>query len=73
MDEPDHVQFKGGEDSFSLIGDERPLTEHVHLASPRRTRDRARVSRRRARRRLQDHGGPGERAIYPRATTARSS
>jgi hypothetical protein len=26
------VQFTGEDDSFSLINDERPLTENVHLA-----------------------------------------
>src|ERR671939_558198 len=31
-DEPGHVQLSGADYSFSLIGDERPLTEHVHLA-----------------------------------------
>jgi catechol 2,3-dioxygenase-like lactoylglutathione lyase family enzyme len=33
-DEPDRVQLKGAGHSFSLIDDERPLTEHVHLAFP---------------------------------------
>src|SRR5262245_56050666 len=34
VDEPDHVRVVGENFSFSLIGDERPLTEHVHLAFP---------------------------------------
>ena len=34
VDEPDHVQLLGEDFSFSLIDDERPLTEHVHLAFP---------------------------------------
>jgi catechol 2,3-dioxygenase-like lactoylglutathione lyase family enzyme len=50
VDEPDHVQLVGEDFSFSLIDDERPLTEYVHLAFP--ARDRAGVPRRRARRRL---------------------
>jgi catechol 2,3-dioxygenase-like lactoylglutathione lyase family enzyme len=33
-DEPGRVQFAGGDYSFSLIDDDRPLTEHVHLAFP---------------------------------------
>ena len=31
-DAPDRVQFSGADFSFSLARDERPLTEHVHLA-----------------------------------------
>jgi catechol 2,3-dioxygenase-like lactoylglutathione lyase family enzyme len=30
--EPARVQFEGADYSFSLIDDERPLTERVHLA-----------------------------------------
>jgi catechol 2,3-dioxygenase-like lactoylglutathione lyase family enzyme len=33
-DDPARVRFAGGDYSFSLIDDERPLTEHVHLAFP---------------------------------------
>jgi hypothetical protein len=32
VDEPDRVQMVGETFSFSLIDDEPPLTEHVHLA-----------------------------------------
>jgi hypothetical protein len=32
VDERQHVQLVGKGFSFSLIDDERPLTEHVHLA-----------------------------------------
>src|SRR3954464_14985876 len=32
VDEPDHVQLVAEDFSFSLIADERALTEHVHLA-----------------------------------------
>src|SRR5213593_3632841 len=49
-DEPERVQLSGPDYSFSLVRDERPLTEHVHLAFPRaRGRRGARVPRRRAR------------------------
>ena len=34
VDEPDHVHVVGENFSFSLIDDERPRTEHVHLAFP---------------------------------------
>lgn len=34
VDEPDHVQVVGENFGISLIDDERPLTEHVHLAFP---------------------------------------
>jgi catechol 2,3-dioxygenase-like lactoylglutathione lyase family enzyme len=33
-DAPDRVQLSGPDFSFSLVRDERPLTEHVHLAFP---------------------------------------
>ena len=32
VDEPDHAQLVGADFSFSLIRDQRPRTEHVHLA-----------------------------------------
>jgi hypothetical protein len=35
-DEPGGVQLSGPDDSFSLLRNERPLTEHVHLAFPAR-------------------------------------
>ncbi|HEU4977622.1 MAG TPA: hypothetical protein VFT42_01870, partial [Solirubrobacteraceae bacterium] len=31
-DEPDRLQLSGPDHSFSLVRDERPPTEHVHLA-----------------------------------------
>src|ERR671926_2010171 len=65
VDEPDHVQLVGEDFSFSLIGDERPLTEHVHLAFPAREDATVRAFHAAA---LaaghEDHGGPGERAVY---------
>ncbi len=64
-DEPGRVQFAGGDYSFSLIDDERPLTEHVHLAFP--ARDDATVRALHAAALAagyEDHGEPGERAVY---------
>jgi catechol 2,3-dioxygenase-like lactoylglutathione lyase family enzyme len=65
VDEPDHVQFEGAGHSFSLIDDERPLTEHVHVAFP--AQDDATVRSFHAAALAagyEDHGGPGERAVY---------
>src|SRR5918998_194676 len=33
-DEPDRVQLSGADYSFSLVRDDRPLTEHLHIAFP---------------------------------------
>ncbi len=66
-DEPGRVQFAGGDYSFSLIDDERPLTEHVHLAFP--AGDDATVRSFHAAALAagyEDHGGPGERPVYHR-------
>ena len=67
IDEPDHVQLIGEGFRFSLIDDERPLTEHVHLAFP--AQDDATVRAYHAAAvaaGYEDHGGPGERAVYHR-------
>ena len=64
-DEPDRVQLSGSDFSFSLVRDERPLTEHVHLAFP--ATDDATVREFHAAALAagyEDHGAPGERAIY---------
>ena len=64
-DEPARVQFVGPDYSFSLIDDERPLTEHVHLAFP--AGDDATVRAFHAAALAggyEDHGAPGERAVY---------
>ena len=64
-DEPDRVQFSGADYSFSLVRDERPATEHVHLAFP--TRDDATVRAFHAAALAAgyaDNGAPGERAVY---------
>jgi catechol 2,3-dioxygenase-like lactoylglutathione lyase family enzyme len=65
IDEPDHLQMVGADFSFSLIADQRPLTEHVHLAFE--APDNATVHAFHAAAvaaGYDDHGGPGERAVY---------
>jgi catechol 2,3-dioxygenase-like lactoylglutathione lyase family enzyme len=64
-DEPNRVQLVGKGFSFSLIHDERPLTEHVHLAFPARDDATVRAFHAAALAAgYEDHGGPGERAVY---------
>jgi catechol 2,3-dioxygenase-like lactoylglutathione lyase family enzyme len=65
IDKPDHVQMVGEDFSFSLVADERPLTEHVHLAFT--AHDDATVHAFHAAALAagyEDNGGPGERAVY---------
>jgi catechol 2,3-dioxygenase-like lactoylglutathione lyase family enzyme len=65
VDEPDRVQFKGAGHSFSLIDDERPLTEHVHVAFPAQDDATVRAFHAAALAAgYEDHGDPGERAVY---------
>ncbi|MBV9424408.1 MAG: VOC family protein [Solirubrobacterales bacterium] len=65
VDEPDHVQMVSENFSFSLIDDERPLTEHVHLAFPAQDDAIVRAFHAAALAAgYEDHGGPGERAVY---------
>ncbi len=65
VDEPDHVQMVGEDFSLSLIHDERPLTEHVHLAFPAQDDATVRAFHAAALAAgYEDHGGPGERAVY---------
>jgi catechol 2,3-dioxygenase-like lactoylglutathione lyase family enzyme len=65
LDKPDHVQLVGEDFSFSLIHDERPLTEHVHLAFPAPDNATVRAFHAAALAAgYEDHGGPGERAVY---------
>jgi catechol 2,3-dioxygenase-like lactoylglutathione lyase family enzyme len=65
VDEPDHVQMVGEDFSFSLIRDERPLTEHVHLAFPAHDDATVRAFHAAAvAAGYEDNGGPGERAVY---------
>ena len=64
-DLPDRVRFSGTDYSLSLVRDERPLTEHVHLAFP--ADDDATVREFHAAALAAgytDNGAPGERAIY---------
>ena len=64
-DEPDRVQLSGSDYSFSLVRDERPLTEHVHLAFPAREDAMVRAFHAAALAAgYEDHGAPGERAVY---------
>ncbi len=65
VDEAHRVQMVGQDFSFSLIDDERPPTEHVHLAFP--AQDDATVRSFHAAALAagyEDNGGPGERAVY---------
>ena len=64
-DEPDRVQLKGAGHSFSLIRDERPLTEHVHIAFPADDDATVRAFHAAALAAgYEDNGGPGERTVY---------
>jgi catechol 2,3-dioxygenase-like lactoylglutathione lyase family enzyme len=62
---PSRVQFSGGDHSLSLVRDARPLTEHVHLAFGAPDTDTVASFHRAALAAgYEDHGAPGERAIY---------
>ena len=64
-DAPDRVQLSGPDFSFSLVRDERPLTEHVHLAFTADTDATVRAFHAAALAAgYEDHGAPGERAVY---------
>jgi catechol 2,3-dioxygenase-like lactoylglutathione lyase family enzyme len=64
-DEPGRVQLSGTDYSFSLVRDGRPLTEHVHLAFPARDDATVRAFHAAALAAgYEDHGAPGERAVY---------
>jgi catechol 2,3-dioxygenase-like lactoylglutathione lyase family enzyme len=64
-DAPDRVQLCGLDFSFSLLRDDRPLTEHVHLAFPADADDTVRAFHAAALAAdYEDHGTPGERAVY---------
>ena len=65
IDEPDHVHLVGEDFGFSLIADERPIAENVHLAFS--AQDNATVQAFHAAALAadyEDNGGPGERAVY---------
>jgi len=62
---PDRVKLSGTDYSFSLDRDERPLTEHVHLAFSAREDSTVREFHAAALAAgYEDHGAPGERAVY---------
>jgi catechol 2,3-dioxygenase-like lactoylglutathione lyase family enzyme len=64
-EEPGRVQMSGPDGSFSLVRDERPLTEHVHMAFPAHQDDTVRAFHAAALAAgYTDHGAPGERAVY---------
>ncbi|HLI60688.1 MAG TPA: VOC family protein [Solirubrobacteraceae bacterium] len=65
IDRTDHVQLVGEDFCFSLIDDERPVTQSVHLAFS--ARDDATVQAFHAaalQAGYEDNGAPGERAVY---------
>ena len=64
-DEPDRVQFSGPDFFFTLVRDGGLLTQHVHLAFP--ATENATVQAFHAAAvaaGYEDHGAPGERAVY---------
>jgi catechol 2,3-dioxygenase-like lactoylglutathione lyase family enzyme len=64
-DAPDRVEYRGEDYSFSLVRDERQLTEHVHLAFPADADATVRAFHAAALAAgYEDHGAPGERAVY---------
>jgi len=64
-DAPDRVQLSGPDYTFSLVRDERPLTENVHLAFPAREDATVRAFHAAAiAAGYEDNGTPGERAVY---------
>ena len=64
-DEPGRVQLSGPDYSFSLVRDERPLTEHVHIAFSARENGMVRAFHAAALAAgYENHGAPGERAVY---------
>jgi catechol 2,3-dioxygenase-like lactoylglutathione lyase family enzyme len=65
VDEAAHVQLVAEDFSFSLIDDERPVTEHVHLAFGVDTNEAVDAFHRAAiDAGYTDNGAPGERAVY---------
>jgi catechol 2,3-dioxygenase-like lactoylglutathione lyase family enzyme len=65
VDKPGLVQLVGDNYSFALIDDERPLTEHLHLAFSAHDDTTVQAFHAAALGAgYEDHGGPGERAVY---------
>jgi catechol 2,3-dioxygenase-like lactoylglutathione lyase family enzyme len=64
-DDPGRVQMAGSDYSFSLVRDERPPTEHVHLAFSADEDATVRAFHAAALAAgYEDNGAPGERAVY---------
>ena len=64
-DAPERVGFSGADGGVSFVRDERPLTEHVHIAFPAADDATVRAFHAAAvAAGYEDHGGPGERAVY---------
>jgi catechol 2,3-dioxygenase-like lactoylglutathione lyase family enzyme len=64
-DEPARVQLSGPDFSFSLVRDDRPLTEHVHLAFTADADATVRAFHAAALAAgYEDNGTPGERVVY---------
>ena len=64
-DKPGRVQLSGPDYSFSLVRDERPLTEHIHLAFPAREDATVRAFHAAALAAgYENNGAPGEREVY---------
>jgi catechol 2,3-dioxygenase-like lactoylglutathione lyase family enzyme len=64
-DEPDRVQLSGADFSFSLVRDDRPVTEHVHLAFTAHENEAVQAFHAAAvAAGYEDNGAPGERPVY---------
>jgi catechol 2,3-dioxygenase-like lactoylglutathione lyase family enzyme len=64
-DEPDRVQMVGEDFTFSLVKDDRPPTEHVHLAFSASDNEIVQAFHAAALAAgYEDNGGPGERTVY---------
>jgi catechol 2,3-dioxygenase-like lactoylglutathione lyase family enzyme len=64
-DEPTRVRLAGPDFTFTIAHDERPVTEHVHLAFPAHDDATVRAFHAAALAAgFEDNGGPGERAVY---------
>lgn len=68
VDAPTHVErfsLRGSDRSFSLVNDDRPVTEHLHVAFPVATNDAVHAFHRAATAAgFRSNGAPGERPQY---------
>jgi catechol 2,3-dioxygenase-like lactoylglutathione lyase family enzyme len=65
IDSPGHVQMVGEDFSFSLIDDQRPPTERIHIAFPARDDETVGAFHAAAiAAGYADNGGPGKRPVY---------